>query len=56
LEFLERFPVRRIGQRMAQVIRGESGNAEEKREEQEDSAAQDHRLDFRLFNTMLARC
>jgi hypothetical protein len=40
------------------VIGGGRANAEEKGEadEEEDSRAKDHRLDFRLFNTMLARC
>jgi hypothetical protein len=41
---------------MAQMIDRADGHAEEEGQEQEDSAAQDHRLDFRLFNTMLARC
>ena len=56
LKFLERFPIRRIGQRMAQMIGGADGNALEEGDEEEDSKARDHRLDFRLFNTMLARC
>jgi len=56
LKFLERFPARWIGQGMAQVIGRASRNVEENGENEEDSAVQDHRLDFRLFNTMLARC
>ena len=56
LKFLERFPVRRIRQRMAQVIGSQSGKVEAQGQEEEGLAAKDHRLDFRLLNTTLARC
>jgi hypothetical protein len=42
---------------MAEMIRGASGDAEEEKEDEARGCrAKDHRLDFGLFNTMLARC
>jgi hypothetical protein len=41
---------------MAEVIGGESGGAKETDESEEKWKAEDHGLDFGLFNTMLARC
>jgi hypothetical protein len=41
---------------MREMIRRVERNAEKNREDEEDARAKDHRLDFGLFNTMLARC
>jgi hypothetical protein len=41
---------------MAEVIGGVDGNQEEEGEKEEEWRAEDHGLDFGLFNTMLARC
>jgi len=62
LKSRERFPVWRIGQRIAQVIDGGSGSnkktegEEEEERQAEKERARDHGLDFRVFNTMLAEC
>ena len=58
LEFRERIPVRRICQRVAEMIGGASGGEgeEEGEEDAKVRKTRDHGLDFRLFNTMLARC
>ncbi len=62
LKARERFPVRRIGQRIAQVIDGKrelSAEEEEEGEEERQAGnekARDHGLEFRVFNTMLAEC
>lgn len=56
LEFRERLPVWRISQGIAEVIRGASTEAEQKGDGEDKWKAEDHRLDFGLFNTMLARC
>ena len=62
LIFLQQFPLRRIGQRITEMIRrgygrGPGREAEVKEEEEPlVKMARDHGLDFRLFNTMLAGC
>jgi hypothetical protein len=58
LKFRERFPVRRVSERMARVIGGEgepTREKEKKEEERPGGTAKDHGFDFELFNTMLAR-
>src|SRR5205085_8086282 len=55
LEFFERVPLGRVGQWIAQAIRGERGEAEKDKKEK-GAEAKDHGLEFRLFNTMLDRC
>ena len=65
LIFLQQFPLRRIGQRTTEEIDCKRRKrSEEEEEEGEEGEAEDpgvkmmrdHRLDFRLFNTMLAGC
>ncbi len=56
LEFRQRLPIGRISQRMAEVVGGAGGAQQEKEQEEEEWRAEDHGLDFGLFNTMLARC
>jgi hypothetical protein len=61
LKFRQRFPVGRAGERIAEMIDGESGGEgdEDEDEGEEDSEmrkAKDHGLEFRLFNTMLGEC
>ena len=60
LKFCQRLPVWWIGEGIAEVVGGASGGAAEDKEEAEEDPkrrrAKDHGLDFRLFNTMLARC
>jgi hypothetical protein len=41
---------------MAEVIGRSSGGAKGEGKEEEEWKAEDHGLDFGLFNTMLARC
>ena len=56
LELRERLPVWRIGEGIADVFGGKSGEAEEEGDGEQEWKAEDHGLDFGLFNTMLARC
>ena len=66
LIFLERLPLRRVGQRIAEMIDRQRRRVAEEEEEGEEEEGgmedpgvkmmRDHGLDFRLFNTMLAGC
>jgi hypothetical protein len=56
LKFGQCFPVRRIGQRIAEMIGCENGRRKDEEEDSEITKAKDHGLDFRLFNTMLGEC
>jgi hypothetical protein len=68
LKLGQRFPVWRVRERIAEMIGGPGGGKADEEEEEEEEGeeegeeepraakAKDHGLDFRLFNTMLARC
>jgi len=57
VEFCQPFPVWWVSERMAEAIGGaDGGKGEEQEKDEEEPRAKDHGLDFRLFNTMLARC
>jgi hypothetical protein len=58
VKFRQRLPIRWVGEGAAQAIGGpDRGEAKEKGEEDpQRRRAKDHGLDFRVFNTMLARC
>jgi hypothetical protein len=58
LKLRQRLPIRRIGEGIAEAVGGADGGEaeEEDKEDPERRRAKDHGLDFRLFNTMLARC